>query len=116
MFREDGPSPDAKRPPKNHLQNRLVLLLLKDQIIPADPQGPENGRQTDQHNVPLLTQKTSKPRTKKMFHSLRFFNPKSKTHTSPRKLSYVTIKKEVLNCFLLRTKATISTPFPMSFY
>jgi hypothetical protein len=64
----------------------------------------------DQQKVPLLTRKTSKPRTKKMFHSLRFFNPKSKTNTSPHKLSHGTIKKEVLNCFLLRTKAAFCTP------
>jgi hypothetical protein len=64
----------------------------------------------DQHKVPLLTRKTSKPRTKKMFHPLRFFNPKSKTNTSPHKWSHGTIKKEVLNCFLLRTKAAFCTP------
>jgi hypothetical protein len=74
------PTPDPKRPPKNHLQNRLILL--KYQIIPTDPQGPAYRRQTNQHKIPLLIRKTSKLRTKKMFHSLRFLTSKVK-HTLP---------------------------------
>jgi hypothetical protein len=82
LFREDRPTPDPEWPPKDHLQNRFILWLLKYQSIPTDPQGPAYGRQTDQHKVPLLTRKTSKPRTRKMLHSLRFLTPNVK-HTLP---------------------------------
>jgi hypothetical protein len=49
-----------------------------------------------------------------VLHINRFTNTKSKTYTNPHKSSHGSIKKEVLNCFLLRTKATFCTPLPMS--
>jgi hypothetical protein len=126
LFRKDRPTPNPERPPKYHLQNRLLLWLLKYQIIPTDPQGLAYRRQTDQHKVHLLTRKTSKPRTKKGSTPSSFLTPNVK-HTLPHVswamgqtkkrcwiVSYSAQKQHLVHpfqCLLTKLSLVNTTPF-----
>jgi hypothetical protein len=72
--------------------------------------------------IPIITRflcffrKTSKPRTKKVLHISGFVNPKRNGNATPHKPSHRAVEKEVFDCFLLRTKATLCTPLPPSLH
>jgi hypothetical protein len=99
---------------------------MKHQIIPTDPHGSAQSHYPDQHKVPLLFRKTSKPRTKRYPTSTGFLTPKVK-HTIPhtslvmgqtknrcRIDSYPAQKQHLIHPFhLLFTKLSLvnTTPF-----
>jgi hypothetical protein len=74
------------------------------------------GCYSNHNKVPLLLRKASKPRTKKVLHTSGFVNSKSNCNATPHKSSHRAIEEEVLDCFLLRTKATLRTPLPPSLH
>jgi hypothetical protein len=116
IVRKDSPTSDPENSPKDHLQNRYILRFVKNQLISTDPDSPTKGCHSNHNKVPSLLRKTSKPRTKKVLHTSGSVNSKSNGNTTPNKPSQRAVEKEVLDCFVLRTKATLRTPLPPSLY
>jgi hypothetical protein len=83
---------------------------VKHDIISTDPNGPAQSRHPNHNKVPLPLRKTSKPRTKKMFHTIWPPDPKGETHYLPHELGHGAVKKQMLDRLGHTTETTFSTP------
>jgi hypothetical protein len=95
---------------KNNLQKICLLLFVTNNIIPASPNRPTYCRNTDSNMSLINFSNPIQPITKHISNIRWWWNIVGKIYHAPNNFGKRTVKKQMINCFIVVTETTFLTP------